>query len=69
MNTVIIDEKKVFAYENEMCKQVGLRCTCNSCDRIVWKGEKYFEGGYCEDCAKDVKRIDGKPLKTIKLIS
>lgn len=55
-------------YENWMCKSVGLRASCNACDAIIWEGEKFYEGGYCETCAKDVKRVDGKPLEEIETI-
>jgi hypothetical protein len=45
------------AHENEMCKQVGLMATCNSCDRIIFEDENYMEqyvesGGYCKECAE-----------------
>lgn len=56
-------------YENIYCKAVGLRASCNACDRIIWEGEKFFEGGYCEECAKEVKRVDGKPLEEIPCIT
>lgn len=30
-------------FENEMCRAVGLRATCNSCDRIIWEDESKEE--------------------------
>ena len=43
------------AFENDMCKLVGLRATCNSCDRIIFEDENYIKqyqknGGYCKEC-------------------
>ena len=45
-------------YENAMCKAVGLICTCNACDRIIYEDENYLQqyiesGGYCRECNEE----------------
>lgn len=57
-----------YSYENEMCKSVGLRTSCNSCDRIVYAHEPYFEGGYCRQCALEVSELNNCKLETIETI-
>jgi hypothetical protein len=47
-------------YENEMCRSVGLRATCNSCDRIIFEDENWKEdfsenGGYCPECFNSIQ--------------
>ena len=64
----LINNTKQPVFENEMCKSVGMWCTCNSCDRIIFEGEKYYEGGYCEECAKEVTKLDGTELEVIETI-
>jgi len=48
-------------FENEMCKSVGLYMTCNACDRIIFKDEKFRKqykknGGYCSECETETKQ-------------
>ena len=50
--------RRIPAYENEMCKVVGLRCSCNGCDRIIFEDENWMENyaenaGYCKECSQD----------------
>lgn len=48
------------AYENDMCKSVGMMATCNSCDRIIFEDETWMEkysnnGGYCKECDAEIE--------------
>ena len=62
-----VDKKPV--YENEMCKSVGLWASCNACDRIIFEGQKYYEGGYCEHCKTEIEQENpGTKLEEIKTI-
>ena len=49
-----------FHYENEMCQAVGLRTSCNCCNRIIWKDEfdpkTYYPLGYCPQCAAEAEK-------------
>jgi hypothetical protein len=54
-----VSVNRIPAYENEICKSVGLIATCNSCDRIIFEDENFMEeysnnGGYCSDCNNDL---------------
>lgn len=63
-------------YENAMTESVGMKATCNSCDRIIYEDENWKEqykenGGYCKDCdpSKEVKEggedWEVKPFRTV----
>ncbi len=49
-------------YENEICRDRKIPCSCNSCDRIIYedemKPEEYTNnGGYCPECFDEVNLI------------
>lgn len=46
-------------YETPQAKAVGMRATCNSCDRIIFEDENWLQGyidsgGYCKECAEEI---------------
>jgi rRNA maturation endonuclease Nob1 len=62
-------EKKNVVYENWMCKSVNLICSCNGCNRIIYEGEKWLEGGYCEECGDEIEsENEGLKLKELPYI-
>jgi acetyl-CoA carboxylase beta subunit len=58
MNQTATKERE-FHYENAMCEAAGLRTSCNSCDRIIYKDEfnpeTYYPLGYCPECAEEAE--------------
>jgi len=58
-STPVKDARKPL-FENAMAESVGMRATCNECDRIIWEDENWLEnyidnGGYCKDCRPEAE--------------
>jgi hypothetical protein len=52
-------------FENEMCEEIGMVATCNGCDRVIFKDEKWKTGyiknhGYCRQCVKKMNEQENK---------